>query len=63
MNNAITSQENQAEITESVLLGGDLSKLTAAQRVSYYKSVCESLGVNYLTKPFDYIQLNGKLTL
>lgn len=63
MNNAMTTKENQAEITESVLLGGDLSKLTSEQRVSYYKSVCESLGVNYLTKPFDYIQLNGKLTL
>jgi len=59
----MTTKENQAEITESVLLGGDLSKLTSEQRVSYYKSVCESLGVNYLTKPFDYIQLNGKLTL
>jgi hypothetical protein len=25
--------------------------------------VCESLGLNPLTKPFDYIRLNGKLTL
>lgn len=63
MNNQLVKQEDQAMITESVLLGGDLSKLTPAQRVSYYRSVCESLGINYLTKPFDYIQLNGRLTL
>ena len=48
---------------ESVLIGGDLSKLTAPQREFYYKSVCESLGLNPLTKPFDYITLNGKLVL
>jgi len=42
---------------------GDLSKLTAAQRVSYYQAICKSLNVNPLTRPFDYIVLNGKLTL
>lgn len=61
--NEIVTTESQAEITESVLLGGDLSKLKPAQRVSYYRSVCDSLGLNYLTKPFEYITLNGKLTL
>ncbi len=40
-----------------------MSRLTAEQRVSYYKAVCESLGLNPLTRPFDYITLNGKLTL
>lgn len=52
-----------ASIVESVVIGGDLSKLTPDQRVSYYKSVCESVGLNPLTKPFDYITLNSKLTL
>lgn len=48
---------------ENVLIQGDLSKLTAPQRLAYYKNVCQSLGVNPLTKPFDYIALNGKLVL
>jgi hypothetical protein len=48
---------------ETALIGGDLSKLTAEQRVSYYKNVCDSLGLNPLTQPFAYITLNGKLTL
>ena len=52
-----------ATAIEQVLIGGDLARLTPPQRVSYYKAVCESLGLNPLTKPFDYINLNGKLTL
>src|SRR4029077_12387921 len=48
---------------EGVLLQGDLSKLTPGDRVMYYKAVCESVGLNPLTKPFAYITLNGKLTL
>lgn len=47
---------------EAVLIDGDLSKLTPEQRVTYYKKTCDSLGLNYLTKPFAYIRLNGKLT-
>lgn len=52
-----------AATVEAVLLGGDLSKLTSEQRLSYYQAVTKSLGLNPLTKPFDFITLNGKLTL
>lgn len=48
---------------EAALILGDLSKLTEPQRVSYYLKVCETTGLNPTTKPFDYIQLNGKLVL
>lgn len=48
---------------ESALIQGDLSKLTVDQRLNYFKSVCESVGLNPLTKPFEFIILNGKLTL
>jgi hypothetical protein len=48
---------------ESALIQGDLSKLTAQERSSYYLKVCESLGLNHLTQPFAYITLNNKLTL
>lgn len=62
---AIQTQNSapDAATIETVLVGGDLSKLTPAQRVSYYNAVCDSLGLNPLTKPFDYIVLNGKMTL
>ena len=55
--------DNGAAPIEQVVIGGDLSKLTAAQRVQYYNQVCRSLGLNPLTQPFQYITLNGKLTL
>jgi hypothetical protein len=52
-----------AAIIEKVLLDGDLSKLTPEERLHYYKSVCESLRLNPLTKPFDYIVLDKRLVL
>lgn len=48
---------------EKVLIKGDLAQLTEEQRMAYYRSVCESLGLNPLTNPFQYITLNGKLRL
>jgi len=54
-----------AELTqiETVLVAGDLSKLSADQRLTYYQRLCESLGLNPLTQPFQYLQLSGKLVL
>jgi hypothetical protein len=51
------------DIMESVLIKGDLAKLTPEERVRYYNEVCKSIGLNPLTQPFAYITLNGKLQL
>src|SRR5919109_2399665 len=51
------------EVLEQVLIGGDLSGLTSQQRADYYGAVCRALGLNPLTKPFEYLTLNGKLRL
>ncbi len=59
----MTNLPTQIEAFEKALITGDLSKLSEEQRLSYYKKTCESLGLNQLTKPFDYINLNGKLVL
>src|SRR5215469_8069726 len=56
-------QVHDLSIIEQVVMMGDLSKLNAEQRVTYYKEVCKSAGLNPFTRPFDYISLNGKLTL
>ena len=50
-------------LAEQVAIVGDLSQLTAEQRMTYYSRVCESLGINPLTQPFQYIKLNGRLVL
>lgn len=62
-NTLATRQDDGAAIVEQVVVQGDLAKLNAQQRVTYYRQVCESLGLNPYTRPFDYIVLNGKLTL
>ena len=48
---------------ERIIAQGDLGTLTPEQRTAYYRAVCESLGLNPLTRPFEYIRLQGKLTL
>ena len=45
------------------MIGGDLSKLTAQERVSYVNAICESLGLNPLTRPFEFQTFQGKLVL
>lgn len=42
---------------------GDLSKLNEEQKLQHYRQFCESVGLNPLTNPVQYINLNGKLTL
>ena len=56
-------QPPSPEIMEKVLLSGNLSELTTPQRLAYYESVCRSLGLNPVTKPFEYITLQGKMVL
>ena len=63
MNAITTTSPDYAALVERVLVNGDLSKLTPAERMGYYKQVCESTGLNPLTKPFEYITLNGKMVL
>ena len=55
--------QDPAKILEGVMIKGDLAQLNEKERVTYYKTVCESLSLNPMTKPFDYIKLSGKLTL
>ena len=50
-------------VVEQVVVGGDLARLTPAQRVAYYRAVCNSLGLNPLTQPFEYIRLQDRLRL
>ena len=50
-------------ILERVITTGDLARLTPQERVALYARTCESLGLNPLTRPFEYISLNGKLVL
>lgn len=59
----MTTAIQKASAIEAVVAAGDLSKISPDQRVAYYREVCASIGLNELTQPFQYITLNGKLTL
>lgn len=63
MNTSLAQRGNDASIVERVLMDGDLSPLTPEQKVAYYNRVCDSLSLNPLTKPFDFLRLNGKMIL
>lgn len=61
---ALVSQNGlDAGALEKVVVGGDLSKLTAEERLSWYKNRCEAAGLDPRTQPFQYLSLQGKLTL
>src|SRR5690242_18361033 len=48
---------------ESLVLYGDLNKLTPEGRILYYRKRCLDLGLDPLSKPFDLLVLNGKMVL
>ncbi|MFA5952283.1 MAG: hypothetical protein WC807_18600 [Hyphomicrobium sp.] len=52
-----------ADVLERIIIHGDLSKLDQEQRVDYYRLMCSSLGLNPNTRPFAYLQLQGKTVL
>src|SRR5262245_51004221 len=51
------------ENVERVLIQGDLAGLSPDERLTYYREVCRSLGINPLTQPFSYLMLNRRLVL
>jgi hypothetical protein len=48
---------------ERVLIQGDLSKLTEQERLIYYDNRCRALGLDPMSRPFDYFTLSGKVVL
>jgi len=57
------SNDHALGTIETVLATGDLSKLSPEDRTRYLLRVCESLQLNPLTRPLQYIVLSNKLTL
>lgn len=57
MNQLATQDNNAASIMEEVLILGNLAELTPEERVNYYAKLCRSLGLNPLSKPFEYLEL------
>lgn len=52
-----------AQGLESLIVQGDLGALTAQDRVAFYRLRCDAAGLDPILRPFDYLQLSGKLVL
>lgn len=63
MTQSMVVREQQMSAIERVLASGDLAPLSSEQRVMYYNRVCETVGLNPLTRPFEYLKLNGRIVL
>ena len=48
---------------EKLILTGNIASLNETQRIAYYNAFCERLGLDPVTRPFQLISLQGKLTL
>lgn len=55
-----TNQEVAPAIIQSLILEGDISKMNPQQKVEYTTKLCQSLGLNVLTQPFQIIKFQGK---
>src|ERR1044071_9475726 len=62
MSKALAKQESSFDL-EKLVVGGDISQLGPEAKAAYYVKVCESMGLNPITKPLEFIRLNGKETL
>lgn len=51
------------EALQAALAEGRLEKLSTEQRLQYLAAACRSTGLNPLTRPFEFITLNGKITM
>ncbi|RYD57960.1 MAG: hypothetical protein EOP56_06720 [Sphingobacteriales bacterium] len=60
----VTKEEVQVpfdeQIISSIVINGDISKLSPAQKVGYYRQFCDRLGLDPLSQPFKLLRLNGK---
>jgi hypothetical protein len=49
-----------ASVAESLVIKGDISQLNPAQRIAFYRAMCEQLGLNPASHPLQVLRLNGK---
>jgi hypothetical protein len=60
---ALASGSPLPEAIEAAIAEGNLDKLSSEQRVIWYQHRCQAAGLNPASRPFEYIRLQGKLTL
>tara|TARA_R100000808_G_scaffold5803_2_gene17498 strand:+ start:4963 stop:6006 length:1044 start_codon:yes stop_codon:yes gene_type:complete len=54
---------DMVKAVEEALMMNNFERLPAEARVAYLHQLCESMGLNPLSHPFEFIKLNGRWTL
>jgi len=57
---ALTVTGQPGDILFKIVIGGDLSGLDQNQKMEYYNRFCDSLNLNPITRPFEFIKFDGK---
>lgn len=60
MSNEIAKVKDYGAVLEKVIINNDLGALSSVEKVEHIKRVCESIGLNPLTKPIQLIKFQGK---
>lgn len=55
--------KTESEIVSNLFIKGDISGLTPDQKITYYRGICQRLGLDPLTQPFKLLKLQGKEVL
>lgn len=58
----IAKSEQQNQIAQ-IITRGNLAALTEQERATYYLAVCQACDLNPATRPFEFINMKGKLVL
>lgn len=53
-------QDGVQTILSSLVMNGDIGQLTPEQKVTYYKQVCDKLGLDPMAQPFRILKLHGR---
>ncbi|MGE3608032.1 MAG: hypothetical protein AB7I27_00490 [Bacteriovoracaceae bacterium] len=61
MTTAITTSSIQK--IEELLVTGNLAQFSNQERVAYVNKVCDTLGLNPLTRPFEFVTFQGKMVM
>jgi hypothetical protein len=48
---------------EELLATGNIGQFTAPEKVAYINKICDMMGLNPLTRPFEYVSFQGKVVL
>lgn len=58
----ITKPEEQ-KILANIVINGDLSGLSEREQVEYYNRMCAHVGIDPVSRPFEYMTIDGKKVL